>query len=65
MSIFSNFNNFVTSVDSYGTVVNFNYFKKSNKHQSFFGGISTIILLIFVVIFGLFKGILMLKKDSP
>ena len=61
MFILSRINNYVTTLDDYGTEVNLNYFKKTNKHKTFFGGISTIIFFMMFIAFALFKGTLMLK----
>jgi len=64
MFILTKLNNLITSTDNYGTIVNFNYFNNSNKYKSFCGGLSTILLLIFVAFFAIFKGVLMIKGDN-
>jgi hypothetical protein len=42
MFILTTLNQLITSTDNYGSIVNFNYFKNSNKHKSFCGGISNV-----------------------
>ena len=64
MFILTTLNQLITSTDNYGSIVNFNYFKNSNKHKSFCGGISTILLIMFVTFFAIFKGVLMIKGDN-
>ena len=61
MFIFTKFNDLITMQDN-GTVVNFNFFKNSNKHKSFCGGILSIVLLVCAVGFAGFKGLQMIKK---
>ena len=58
-------NHLVTSADNFGTVVNLNYFKNENKHKSLFGGITSILGLIFVIVFLFDKGVFMIKGNSP
>ena len=61
MFIFTKLNEVVTMQDN-GTVVNLIFFKNSNKHKSFCGGIFSIVLLVCSVGFGGFKGLQMIKK---
>ena len=39
--------------------------KNENKHKSLFGGITSILGLIFVVVFLFVKGVFMIKGNSP
>ena len=64
MFVFKKLNSLITSQDTNGALVNFNFFKNSNKHKSLCGGIISVASLIGAVVFIFIKGTQMIKRDN-
>ena len=64
MFTFKKLNSLITSQDTNGTIVNFRFLKNSNKHKSLFGGILSTVSLMCAVVFIIFKGAQMFKRDN-
>ena len=64
MFIFKKLNSLIITQDMNGTVVNFNFFKNSNKHKSFCGGLFSLIFLISLIYFGFTKFVQMIRLDN-
>ena len=57
MSTWETVKSFFTPADNYGTAVNLNYFKSTNKHKSCCGGLTTMLGFGFLFAYAMFSGV--------
>ena len=64
MFYYQKLNELITKQDINGAVVSFNFFKNSNKHKSWCGGLISIVSIIGAIFFGSTKFFKMIYLDD-